>query len=162
MIPNRSIILLLILFALGSTVTWTNKFDCGEFLQHFVLLSTSANKFYVERGIGNEEGALSLFADRFYPSLTREGTKDLFPLVAIWISSKIHESPSLSVKSFKSLADNTIKEQHFTTKDFLEAKLVLIHVLKFEIGMLSIPFHFFEDLLTKFSDYQTCITDFSN
>ncbi|KAG5592245.1 hypothetical protein H5410_042759 [Solanum commersonii] len=73
---------------------------------------------------------LSLFADRFYPSLNREGAKDakswllcplresnlqLFALVAIWISSKIHDSPSLSVKSFKSLADNTIKEQHFTT-----------------------------------------------
>ena len=83
--------------------------------------------------------ALSLFADRFYPSLTGEGTKDakswllqplresnlqLFALVAIWISSKIHDSPSLSVKSFKSLADNTIKEQEFTTKDFQEAELV--------------------------------------
>ncbi|XP_015161863.1 cyclin-J18-like [Solanum tuberosum] len=84
---------------------------------------------------------LSLFADRFCPSLTGEGTKDakswllrplrksnlqLFALVAIWISSKIHDSPSLSVKSFKSLADNTIKEQHFTTKNFLKVELVLM------------------------------------
>ncbi|WMV09263.1 hypothetical protein MTR67_002648 [Solanum verrucosum] len=111
--------------------------------------------------------ALSLFANRFYPSLIGAGTKDakswllqplrksnlqLFVLVAIWISSKIYDSFSLSVKYFKSLANNTIKEQHFTTKDFLKAELVLMQVLKFEIGMLSIPFCFFEDLLTKFSE----------
>lgn len=108
--------------------------------------------------------ALSLFADRFYPSLSGEGTKDakswllqplresnlqLFALVAVWISSKIHDSPPLGVKCFKSLADNTIKEQHFTTKDFLEAELVLVQVLKFEIGTLSIAFRFIEVLLTK-------------
>lgn len=63
--------------------------------------------------------ALSLFADRFYPSLSGEGTKDakswllqpvresnlqLFALVAVWMSSKIHDSPPLGVKCFKSLA----------------------------------------------------------
>ncbi|KAK6803312.1 hypothetical protein RDI58_001096 [Solanum bulbocastanum] len=142
MIPNRSIVLLLILFAVGSTVAWTNKFGCGEFLQHLVLLSISANRFYAEREGSRMKkevcsclrarlvesliqsaqdlqvspivkySVLSLFADRFYPSLTGEGTKDdkswllrplrksnlqLFALVAIWISSKIHDSPSLSV-----------------------------------------------------------------
>ncbi|OIT04200.1 PREDICTED: cyclin-J18 [Nicotiana attenuata] len=112
--------------------------------------------------------ALSLFADRFYPSLSsRQGNNDaaktwllqpplresnlqLFALAALWISTKIHDSPPLHVKCFKSLADNTITEQHFTTKDFLEAELVLMQVLKFEIGMLrSIAFRFLEDLNTK-------------
>ncbi|KAM3342092.1 cyclin-J18 isoform X1 [Capsicum galapagoense] len=109
--------------------------------------------------------ALSLYADRFYPSLSitndvktwllhplRESNLQLFALVAIWISSKIHDSPSLSVKSFKSLADNTIKEQHFTAKDFLEAELVLIQVLNYEIGTLTIPFRYFEDLVMKLSE----------
>ncbi|XP_060199394.1 cyclin-J18 [Lycium barbarum] len=111
--------------------------------------------------------ALSLFADRFYPSLSKQGNDNakswllqplresnlqLFGLAAIWISNKIHDSPRLSVKSFKSLADVTIKDQHFTTKDFLEAELVFMQVLKFEIGTSSIAFRFFEDLLTKLSE----------
>ncbi|KAK4352121.1 hypothetical protein RND71_027639 [Anisodus tanguticus] len=110
--------------------------------------------------------ALSLFADRFYPSLSKSGNNpkswllqpiresnlQLFALVAIWISNKIHDSPPLRVKSFKSLADNTIKEQHFTTKDFLEAELVLMQVIKFKIGTLNIAFRLFEDLLTKLSE----------
>ncbi|XP_057766489.1 cyclin-J18-like [Salvia miltiorrhiza] len=50
----------------------------------------------------------------------------LFALVSLWISSKIHDSPSLSVKNFKSLGDNFIKEQHFTMGDILEAEIVLM------------------------------------
>ncbi|CAN4092656.1 unnamed protein product [Withania somnifera] len=111
--------------------------------------------------------ALSLFADRLYPSLSREGVQDaktwllnplresnlqLFALIAILISSKIHDSPPLNIKSFKSLADNTIKDQHFTTKDFLEAELVLMQVLRFEIGTLNVTFRFFEDLVTKLGE----------
>ncbi|XP_062172279.1 cyclin-J18-like isoform X7 [Alnus glutinosa] len=86
--------------------------------------------------------ALSFFADRFYPSLSRlaqgddtanwllqpirESNLQLFALISLWISSKIHDSRPLSVKSLKSLGDKTIKEQHFTTRDFLEAELVLL------------------------------------
>ncbi|XWS64035.1 hypothetical protein CRYUN_Cryun06bG0152500 [Craigia yunnanensis] len=82
--------------------------------------------------------ALSLFADRFLPSLTtlikqgnetgswllrstEESNLQLFALISIWISSKIHDSRALSVKCLKSLGDKFIKDQHFTTRDFLEA-----------------------------------------
>lgn len=77
----------------------------------------------------------------------RESNLQLFSLVSIWISSKvgnhnllimgfhcwrrlyvshisclqIHDSQPLSVKSLKLLGDKMIKEQHFTTRDFLEA-----------------------------------------
>ncbi|VFQ70048.1 unnamed protein product [Cuscuta campestris] len=79
--------------------------------------------------------ALSLFADRFYPTLyrigpdkvnwlldpTRESNLQLFALASVWIASKIHSSRPLSFKSLKSLADKSITEQHFTTRDFLDA-----------------------------------------
>ncbi|XVE85560.1 hypothetical protein DITRI_Ditri17bG0100000 [Diplodiscus trichospermus] len=82
--------------------------------------------------------ALALFADRFLPSLTtlikqgnemgswllrsiEESNLHLFSLISIWISSKIHDSRALPVKCLKSLADKFIKDQHFTTRDFLEA-----------------------------------------
>ncbi|CBI26780.3 unnamed protein product, partial [Vitis vinifera] len=81
--------------------------------------------------------SLSLFADRFYPCLPRlmqvkhtgswllqpmrESHLQLFALISIWISSKIHDSRPLSMKSLKSLGDGIINEQHFTTRDFLEA-----------------------------------------
>ncbi|XP_057776161.1 cyclin-J18-like isoform X2 [Salvia miltiorrhiza] len=68
----------------------------------------------------------------------------LFALVSLWISSKIHDSPSLSVKNFKSLGDNFIKEQHFTMGDILEA------VLQFGIGMSKIAFASVEELLVQF------------
>ncbi|KAA8532414.1 hypothetical protein F0562_032448 [Nyssa sinensis] len=110
--------------------------------------------------------ALSLFADRFYPSLSSlhyvtnsgnwllqpvsESNLQLFALISIWISSKIHDSHPLSVKRLKSLGDKIIKEQHFTTRDFLEAEVVLMQVLNFEIGTSNIAFIHLEELLIQF------------
>ncbi|XP_074345821.1 cyclin-J18 isoform X2 [Apium graveolens] len=104
--------------------------------------------------------ALSLFADRFYRSLSsftvgegsgnwllqpiRESNLQLFALISIWISSKIHDSGPISVKRLKSLGDKTIQEQHFTIRDFLEA------VLNFDIGTLNTAFIFLEDLIIQF------------
>lgn len=111
--------------------------------------------------------ALSLFADRFFPSLTRytvgsngkgnwllqpirESNLQLFALIALWISSKIHDSRPVSVKSFKSLGDKIIKDEHFTTRDFLEAEIVFMQVLDFEIGTSNIAFLLLEELLLQF------------
>nr|GMD21812.1 cyclin-J18 isoform X1 [Ipomoea batatas] len=126
--------------------------------------------------------ALSLFADRFYPSLSsgnpivgekrngvaasrkgmdkenwlldpmRESNLQLFALASVWISCKIHMSPPLSVKCLKSLGDKSITEQHFTTRDFLEAELLLMQVLKFEIGVSNITYRFLEDLVIQLKD----------
>ncbi|CAK9170487.1 unnamed protein product [Ilex paraguariensis] len=108
--------------------------------------------------------ALALFADRFYPSISsrqgsntghwllqplRESNLQLFVLTSIWISSKMHESHPLSVKVLKSLGDKIIKEQHFTSRDFLEAEVVLMQVLDFEIGTSNIAFIFVEELLIQ-------------
>ncbi|KAK9277124.1 hypothetical protein L1049_006663 [Liquidambar formosana] len=110
--------------------------------------------------------ALSLFAHRFYPALPRyiqgnnmgnwllqpirESNLQLFSLISIWISSKIHDSHPLSVKSLKSLGDKLIKEQHFTTRDFLEAEVIFLQVLDFEIGSSNIAFLCLEELLIQF------------
>ncbi|KAG8634820.1 hypothetical protein MANES_17G089333v8 [Manihot esculenta] len=110
--------------------------------------------------------ALSLLADRFYPSLSRsvgqrkmgnwllqpmtQSNLQLFALVSIWISSKIHDSCPLSVKSLKTLGDKSIKEQHFTARDFLEAEVVFLQVLNYEIGAGNIAFVFLEELLAQF------------
>ncbi|KAL8534803.1 hypothetical protein ACS0TY_010728 [Phlomoides rotata] len=106
--------------------------------------------------------ALSLFADRFYPALSRlkegkvkqhwlllpirESNLQLFALVSLWISSKIHDSPHLSVKSLKYLGDKFVKEQHYTKGDFLEA------VLEFGIGMSNIAFVLVEELLVQLKE----------
>ncbi|XP_050275651.1 cyclin-J18 isoform X2 [Quercus robur] len=113
--------------------------------------------------------ALSLFFDRFYPSLSRftqqgddtanwllqpirESNLQLFALISIWVSSKIHDSRPLSVKSLKSLGDKTIMEQHFTTRDFVEAEVVLLQVLDFEIGTANNAFVFLEELYFQFKE----------
>ncbi|GKV27272.1 hypothetical protein SLEP1_g36461 [Rubroshorea leprosula] len=57
------------------------------------------------------------------------GNFQLFALISIWISSKIHDSHPVPLKSLKSLGDMFITEQHFTTRDFLEAELVLLQVI---------------------------------
>ncbi|XP_038719443.1 cyclin-J18 isoform X2 [Tripterygium wilfordii] len=110
--------------------------------------------------------ALSLFADRFYPSLTRylqendkgnwllrpirESSLQLFALVSIWVSSKIHDSCPLSVKSLKCFGDKIIREQHFTARDFMEAEVTFLKVLDYEIGAGNIAFRFLEELLLQF------------
>ncbi|KAH6771035.1 cyclin J18, partial [Perilla frutescens var. hirtella] len=110
--------------------------------------------------------ALSLFADRFYPALSglegsrvkknwllhpiEESNLQLFALVSLWISSKIHDSPPLSVKHFKSLGDKFIKEQHYTTGDILEAVRFFFKVLGYGIGMSNIAFVLVEELLVQF------------
>ncbi|OMO72560.1 hypothetical protein COLO4_27582 [Corchorus olitorius] len=113
--------------------------------------------------------ALSLFADRFLPSLTiltkqgnekgswllrsmEESNLQLFALISIWISSKIHDSRSLSVKSLKSMGDKFIKDQHFTTRDFLEAEVIFLQVLNFEIGTSNVAFISLEELFIQFKE----------
>ncbi|XP_047342688.1 cyclin-J18 isoform X2 [Impatiens glandulifera] len=104
--------------------------------------------------------ALSLFADRFYPSLTRfrqtsdkenwllkpmrDSNLQLFTLISLWISSKIHESRAISVKGLKSLGDEFIKEQQFMIRDFLEG------VIDFNIGTSNIAFVILEKHLIQF------------
>ncbi|KAL2339364.1 hypothetical protein Fmac_007304 [Flemingia macrophylla] len=110
--------------------------------------------------------ALSLFADRFFPSVpafikggnssswllrpVTESAFHLFVLISLWISTKIHDSQPLSVACFKSLADTSIKEQHFTTRNFLQAEVLFMQVLNFEIGTTNIAFLFLEDLWIQF------------
>ncbi|KAE8661492.1 Cyclin-J18 [Hibiscus syriacus] len=111
---------------------------------------------------------LFLFADRFLPSLTtlinqrnqigswllrsvEESNLQLFALISIWISSKKHDSLALSVKCFKSLRDEFIKDQHFTTRDFVEAEVVFLKVLNFEIGTSNVAFIFLEELFVQFN-----------
>ncbi|CAN1296089.1 Os03g0237900 [Linum perenne] len=63
----------------------------------------------------------------------RESSLQLFALVSLWISSKIHNRPPIRVGSLKSLSDKSIKDQHFATRDFLEAvrqQLTMRSVLK--------------------------------
>ncbi|KAL3650648.1 hypothetical protein CASFOL_007051 [Castilleja foliolosa] len=106
--------------------------------------------------------ALSLFANRFYPALSRledsNGTKNwllhpieesnmqLFALVSLWVASKLHDTPPLSVNNLKLLGDEFIKEQHYTKGDLLEAELVL----KFGVGTSNIAFVLVEELLVQF------------
>ncbi|CAN6465705.1 unnamed protein product [Victoria cruziana] len=111
--------------------------------------------------------ALSLFADRFLFSSRRlveangklswllqtidESNLQLFALISIWISSKMHDISPLSVRTLKSLADVKISDQHFTTRDFIEAEVVFMEqVLRFEIGAGNIAFFFLEELLCQF------------
>ncbi|KAJ8774770.1 hypothetical protein K2173_017216 [Erythroxylum novogranatense] len=111
--------------------------------------------------------ALSLFADRFYDSFRssrlvgvenlghwlfkpiRESNLQLFALISLWISSKIHNSSPLSVKTLKSFGDKSITEQHFTARDFLEAEIVFLQVLDYELGAGNVAFIFLEDLLSQ-------------
>ncbi|WCJ33679.1 cyclin J18 [Euphorbia peplus] len=110
--------------------------------------------------------ALSLFAQRFATSLSRyvgrlktenwllqpmrESNLQLFALISIWISSKIHDSRPLSVQRLKTLASKSIKEQHFTAGDFVDAERTFLQVLNYEIGAGNISYVFLEDLLAQF------------
>ncbi|KAF1889699.1 hypothetical protein Lal_00025027 [Lupinus albus] len=117
--------------------------------------------------------ALSLFTDRFLHSLpsfircsgsgnwllkpVTESALQLFVFISLWISSKINESQPLSVTHLKALADKSIKEQHFTTRNFLEAvvgviflqEVLFLQVLNFEIGSTNVAFLFLEDIWTQ-------------
>ncbi|KAL6551329.1 hypothetical protein OROMI_021817 [Orobanche minor] len=117
--------------------------------------------------------ALSLFAGRFYPAISRledgkgaknwllhpieESNLQLFALVSLWVTSKvskcivdpIHDTPPVSVKSLKLLGDKLIKEQHYTKRDLLEAEMVFMQVLGFGIGMSNIAFLIFEELVIQ-------------
>ncbi|CAA7043737.1 unnamed protein product [Microthlaspi erraticum] len=139
--------------------------------------------------------ALSLFFDRFRPSVVRflqkkkaehrllkplrESNLQLFVLISIWISCKMHCSRGLSVQSMKLLGDKLITEQLFTSREFLEAELIFLkvkhctlvvcclrsrssfklfttehekQVLKFEIGTLNIAYTLLEDLFIQFKE----------
>ncbi|XP_010513926.1 PREDICTED: cyclin-J18 isoform X2 [Camelina sativa] len=105
--------------------------------------------------------ALSLFFDRFRPSVVRflqrkkaehwllqpltESNLQLFVLVSIWISCKMHCARGLSVHSLKSFGDKVITEQLFM-------ELVFLRVLKFDIGTLNIAYTLLEDLFIQFKE----------
>ncbi|KHF98337.1 hypothetical protein F383_13811 [Gossypium arboreum] len=65
-------------------------------------------------------------------------------------SSHIHDSRALSVKCLKSLGDEFIKDQHFTIRDFVEAEVVFLQVLNFEIGISNVTFIFLEEFFIQF------------
>ncbi|KAK4804552.1 hypothetical protein SAY86_004369 [Trapa natans] len=106
--------------------------------------------------------ALSLFACRFWPSLIRsqehnsnihwllqpiqESNLQLFALISLWISSKIHNSKALMLKRLKAWGDKVITDQHFTKRDFSEA------VLNFEIGNAKTSFMCLEELFYQFRE----------
>ncbi|XP_027362437.1 cyclin-J18 [Abrus precatorius] len=135
-------------------VSWCQRLPTVEFLIQ------SAQHFQVAPIV--KYSALSLFADRFFPSLPAfvkggnstswllrpltQSALHLFALISLWISSKIHDSQPLSVACFKSLADTSINEQHFTTRNFLDAEVLFMEVLNFEIGTADIAFLFLEEL----------------
>ncbi|KAL5129334.1 Cyclin-J18-like [Glycine soja] len=140
--------------------------ECGcERLPMVEFLMESAQHLQVSPIV--KYSALSFFADRFFPSLPHfinaghssscllppvtQSTLQLFVLISLWTSSKIHDSRPLSVTCFKSLADASIKEQHFTSRNFLEAEVVFMQVLNFEIGSTNIAFLFLEDLWIQFN-----------
>ncbi|XP_057740936.1 cyclin-J18 isoform X2 [Arachis stenosperma] len=98
--------------------------------------------------------ALSLFADRFLPSLPRfkidahnSNNWLLKPLTesALHLFA-MHDSRPLSVTCLRSLANKSISEQHFTTRNFLEAEVLFMQVLNFEIGTTNIAFLFLQEL----------------
>ncbi|GFQ03165.1 cyclin-j18 [Phtheirospermum japonicum] len=109
--------------------------------------------------------ALSLFADRFYPDLSRledsnstknwllhpieESNLQLFALVSLWVASKIHDTHPLSVNNLKLLGDEFIKEQHYTKGDLLEAVRYFVSVLEFGVGMSNMAFVLVEELLIQ-------------
>ncbi|KAG7032404.1 Cyclin-J18 [Cucurbita argyrosperma subsp. argyrosperma] len=45
-----------------------------------------------------------------------------------------------------------IKEQHFMTRDLLDAEVIFMQILKFEIGTANITFVFLEELLIQFKE----------
>ncbi|XP_023525674.1 cyclin-J18 isoform X3 [Cucurbita pepo subsp. pepo] len=81
-----------------------------------------------------------------------ESNLQLFALVSLWISSKLHTSHPLSIKLLKSFGDKMIKEQHFMTRDLLDAEVIFMQILKFEIGTANITFVFLEELLIQFKE----------
>ncbi|MED6184841.1 Cyclin-J18 [Stylosanthes scabra] len=58
----------------------------------------------------------------------------------------MHDSRPLSVTCLRSLANKSINEQHFTTRNFLEAEVLFMQVLNFEIGTTNIAFLFLQEL----------------
>ncbi|KAF3792406.1 Cyclin-J18-like [Nymphaea thermarum] len=65
---------------------------------------------------------------------------------------EMHDVSPLSVRTLKSLADVMISDQHFTARDFIEAEMVFMKVLRFEIGAANIAFFFLEELLYQFRE----------
>ncbi|CAM8953355.1 unnamed protein product [Rhodiola kirilowii] len=130
------------------------------------LLIVSAERLEVFSVV--KYSAMSLFADRLCNTLSdsrhesgedidhwllrplTESSLQLFALISLWISSKMHTSRPVSVKSLKSLGDKMINDQHFTTRDYVEAEVVFMQVLGFEISMMNTPFAHLEDLHHQF------------
>ncbi|XP_021732254.1 cyclin-J18-like [Chenopodium quinoa] len=114
--------------------------------------------------------ALSLFTHRFFPSLSSFRHRNhhhhwllkkplnfpqlqLFSLISLWISSKTYDSPPLSLKSLKSIGDQHIKDQHFTKTDFVDAEILFLQSLSFEVGpMKNSVFLVIEELLMKLKE----------
>ncbi|XP_010692840.1 cyclin-J18 [Beta vulgaris subsp. vulgaris] len=110
--------------------------------------------------------ALSLFALRFISSLSSSRHNhwllkkplnfphlQLFSLISLWIASKTYDSPPLSLKSLKSIGDQFIKDQHFTKTDYLDAEIVFLRSLNFEVGtMKNSTFLVLQELMMKLKE----------
>ncbi|RZC61761.1 hypothetical protein C5167_023535 [Papaver somniferum] len=120
-----------------------NGYDILAFYAWLGFLSTKLCGGVISRSLRKKHG------DNWLLQPLRQCNLQLLALVSVWVSSKIHDTRPLSVQSLKSLGDVAIKEQHYTTRDFLEAEVVLLQVLDFEIGASNVAYVFLEDFLIR-------------
>ncbi|XP_074265295.1 cyclin-J18-like, partial [Silene latifolia] len=114
--------------------------------------------------------ALTLFAHRFFPYISTPSsslqhrhfllqnplnyaTLQLFALISLLISSKSHGYRQLRLKSLKSIGDDRIKDQHYTKTDYLDAEILFLQCVNFDIGtMKNSVFMTVEELLVRFKE----------
>ncbi|CAM6084310.1 unnamed protein product [Calypogeia fissa] len=91
----------------------------------------------------------------------------ILALVSFWIASKIHETKAVSLEQLRKLASSLIADQHFTKNDFIEAEIILMKGIKFDLTTGPQIFYAMDDLLVKFRKtarvgrfvkLQTCVT----
>ncbi|KAG0590890.1 hypothetical protein M758_1G128400 [Ceratodon purpureus] len=106
--------------------------------------------------------AVLFFHRRYLPYLEsqprgfpRETDVQFNCLLCLWIASKLHETPPISIRKLQNLAKRTITDHYYTRRDFISAEVKFMKDIGYNLTTGPLVSTYIEELLAKFSQKST-------
>ncbi|XP_024386248.1 cyclin-J18-like isoform X2 [Physcomitrium patens] len=101
--------------------------------------------------------AIRFFHERYLPCLERklrrsfpdETSVQFHSLLSLWIASKLHETPPLSIRKLQNIAKKLIPDHYYTKKDFIDAEIKFLEAIDFDLKTGPLLSTYIEELLSE-------------
>uniref|UniRef100_A0A7I4A000 Cyclin N-terminal domain-containing protein n=1 Tax=Physcomitrium patens TaxID=3218 RepID=A0A7I4A000_PHYPA len=82
-------------------------------------------------------------------SFPDETSVQFHSLLSLWIASKLHETPPLSIRKLQNIAKKLIPDHYYTKKDFIDAEIKFLEAIDFDLKTGPLLSTYIEELLSE-------------